>query len=120
MSVIAGNVIVALCYIGLLGATLFVLKRAAGYQQETKPNIRCFNSSNNPYWTLSKYLGWRYTLLAVALKDKQYLLTQLMSMVLYITAMLRINAVTLWAIALAPVGITLGVFLNEYWRVGNT
>jgi hypothetical protein len=118
MSVIAGNVIVALCYIGLLGATLFVLKRAAGYQQETKPNIRCFNSSNNPYWTLSKYLGWRYTLLAVALKDKQYLLTQLMSMVLYITALLQDQCKLPsgpWP-SFTSRNYPGGVFLNEYWR----
>ena len=120
MSVIAGNVGVAAVYAGLLVITLFVLKLAAGYQREPRPNIRCFNTSGNIYWTLCKYMGWRYTLLAIKVKDKQYLLVQLMSLVFYITSLLRINMVTIWAIALAPIGIAIGAFLNEYWRIRNS
>lgn len=120
MSVIAGNVVVALSYTGLLAGSLVALKLAAGHPPEVKPNIRCFSTSRSPYLTLWKYLTWRYTLLAVGLRDKQYLLTQLMSLILYITALLRINAVTYWAIGLAPIGLAAGTFMNEYWRMGRS
>jgi hypothetical protein len=81
------------------------------------PSAKNFSTPSNPYWTIYKYMAWRYTLLATRVKDKRYLLMQFLPLSVYAVALLRINSIVLWTIGLAPVSIIIAMFVNEYWQL---
>lgn len=117
MSVELVNAIVSTCYAILAVVGLVTYKFSLSESTEALPSLRNFHSSTNPTLTIYRYLMWRHTLLATFIKEKRYLLVQIMLSALYAAVSLRINRVALWVVAFAPVSIICGALLTEWWAV---